>query len=71
MFDNLVRAYVAVGLVVLGLRAVLYELGIVPWVVILSLAMALMVLYGVSHLRDTANWIRSRIGIYPARRRAA
>jgi multidrug efflux pump subunit AcrB len=70
MFDNLVRSYVAIGLVVFGLRAVLYELVIAPWVVMLSLAVALMGLYGASHLYDAVNWIRSRIGIYPARRAA-
>lgn len=68
MFDNLVRSYVAVGLVVFGLRAVLYELGIAPWVVMLGLAEAMMVMYGVCHLRDAASWTRTRIGTYSAGR---
>jgi energy-converting hydrogenase Eha subunit B len=70
MFDNLVRSYVGIGLVVFGLRAVLYELGMAPWAVILGLAVALMVIYGVNHSREAVNRIRSRIGIYPAGRRA-
>lgn len=71
MFDNLVRSYVAIGLVVFGLRAPLYELGIAPWMIILSLAVALMVLYGVNHAHAAANWIRSQFSIDTARRRTA
>ncbi len=70
MFDNLVRVYVAVGLIVFGLRAVFYELGIAPWLVMLSLAVALIVWVSVRHGRDAVNGLQTRIGVYPVRRRA-
>lgn len=70
MFDSMLRSYVVVGLVVFGLRAVLSELGIAPWVVMLGLAAAIMVMHGVCHVGDAVNWMRTRIGIYATGRRA-
>ncbi len=71
MFDTLIRIYVVIGLAVIGLRGVLYELGMAPWVVMLSLVLAITVLYGVNHMRDAAEWLHGRLGAYLATRRTA
>ncbi len=71
MFDNLIRIYVVIGLVMFGMRAVLNDLGMAPWVIMLSLAVAIILLYGAGHLRDAVDWMHKRNRISPARVRVA
>lgn len=50
MLENLLRIYVVIGLVAFGLRGVLYEVGVPGWLLLISLALAGGLLFGIDYL---------------------
>ncbi len=71
MFESLLRSYVLIGMTVFGLRAVLYELGLSPWIVVVSLAVAIGLLCAISRIPAALPWVQAHLVTYARRHRAA